>query len=372
MSSPLAPALEYSIFNALLNKEISVADVDRKTLSQVGQNIHKAISKLEEDKIEWDLQGVVLLATEGFGLDKARLQEYLANVEKHKTPAAVSIHSLLRDRTTLLSIANEITQQVTSGEIDLAKIQALTIARQNVQIDLSTVTEDLKNGAPEGPTGPPLRSLPKLSSCTNGVYGIWLVAGVPAVGKSTLAVQVSVDVSRSMPVLYYDFENTRSVILHHLVENFGLAGARRIGARLYIRDSLRTLAKDLQRVPPPACIVVDSIQKVPTGSDDRLAGLNSWIRRFEEIKKQGYHVMLVSEINRASYTGVPRLDAFKDSGELEYVCDSGMVLTERDNGLVGVWIVKNRHYPVKGMVTLLERDPQRSFWFKEVDLGVNI
>lgn len=374
---PLAPTLEYMIFASILNGDIGIEAVERKTLSQIGQVLHKSIAKLVEDtgaggsfQLPRDRESVFTLATQFFGLDKARLQEYLAQVSRHESRATPLIHNLLRDRSVLLDISNEIQRQLTTGDLDVSKLQVFLSASRGFNANLTSVAEDLENGPPVPPGGPTLRWLPRLSEVSNGIYGVYILAGVPGVGKSTLADQISWDIclnNKDCSVLKYDFENGRNICLYRFIENFSLEDAKKLGKRYYIRESLRTLTRDLAVIKPPAVLVVDSIQKISTRSAvDRRVDLDDWVHRFEELKKDGYHVILVSEINRASYSGDPKLDCFKETGALEYAADTALFLQEAEAGLLRLWVVKNRHYPTKGMVGFLERSQKRPYWFNEV------
>ncbi len=367
MAGPLAPVTEYVLMGALLNHDIAPEDLDVKTLSHTGQRVWKAVQSLGAD---FDKRGVVLAAVEVFGLDKSRVQDYLAAVEKHETKNAAAVFDLLRKRAALIGIANEVQNQLGTGNLDLDKIAGQISLSSKEKAELVSVTDDLVEGAPEAPSGPDLRSMPRLSESVHGLHGLWLITGLPGIGKSTLARQLVVDGMRELPALIYDFENPRNDILFQLVENFGLEAARKIGKRMYIRESLRTLHKDLAKVPPPAIVLVDSIQRVPVKSDDFLQGLNSWINRFEEIKQKGYSVILVSEINRASYTGDPHLGCFKDSGRLEYAASFALFLQEAEGGFIRPHVIKNRHYKFKGQLGLIERSDKWPFWFREVSLDV--
>jgi Mrp family chromosome partitioning ATPase len=356
--------------SAIFAREIGPEAVESKTLSQVGRVIHQAITKLVQEKGEWDDLGVTLIATEVLGLDKGRHTEYMAAVAKAKSPSASVVHNLLRDRSTLLALTNEISHQLTTGDLDVAKLQT-HFSQQGIQTDLTTVADDLEGGVPEPPSGPSILTMPTLSKVTNGVYGVYIIAGVPGVGKSTLASQIVADVATRQPVVVYDIENGRMVLLYRMAQAWGADKARKLGKRMYIREGLRTLSKDLSIIKPPATILVDSIQKINSkGGDDRRAGLDDWIHHFEELKRRGYNVVLVSEINRQSYTGDPKLDCFKETGALEYAADSAHVLQEADGGMLRIFVVKNRHYEFKGQLpTMIERDKENPMRFREINVG---
>lgn len=360
----LAPVLEYSIANALLSQEISIADIDPKTLSQIGNAIHTAIAKLEAQSERWDVAGVLLFLTQVLGLDSGRVKEYFANTAKHATANAKDIHVMLQQRNSLLSISNEIQKQLAEGNLDVSRISALAGGAGHHR-NLTPVEELLKDGAPPDPAGPVIKSLPGLSAVTHGLFGMWVIGGVPAVGKSTLALQIAIDVSgfSGVPCLYYDAENGEGVSLNRVVKSVGLDKARKLGSKLFLRESLSTLTRDIRVIKPPALIVVDSIQKIATFGDDRREGLNAWIRRLEALKKnEGYSVLLLSEIARAHYTGNLGLDMAKETGALEYAADAMFGLEERAP-FVSVVCLKNRHYEQRGQVALLER--KRPFWFSE-------
>lgn len=368
MPAPLAPGVELTLVGALLKKKITVDDLEPRTLSHTGRKIWQAAKSLQDQGGTYDDTGVKLAAVEVFGLAKDRLLDYLAAVAKAETTNAADIYGLLRKRNALIQVANEVQGQLASGNLDLDKIGGYVSAVVGAKTDLVSVEEDLAEGEPSPPSGPLLQTLPTLSGAVNGLHGLWVVAGITGVGKSTLARQIAIDSSREIPVLIYSFEDTKREILYQLCSNFGLEAARRIGKRLYIRESLRTLRKDLARVPPPAVVLVDSIQRVPVKSDDYLQGLNTWLNKFEEIKQSGYAVILCSEINRQSYTGDPRLDAFKESGRIEYAATFALVLQEADAGMVRLHIVKNRYFPNRGLLGLIDRC--RPHWFREVDSGL--
>jgi hypothetical protein len=200
---------------------------------------------------------------------------------------------------------------------------------------------------------------------------MWAIGGEPGVGKSTLACQISLIAGQHMPVLYYDFENGTNVLVSHMYTGLKQDKERltKYTQRLYMRESIRTLEADLISVPAPALIVVDSLQKLPTRTDQRRTGLDQWVHRFEQLKKRGYTVILLSELNRGGYQGAGGKIkySYKETGEIEYSGDFCIELREsrKDKELTELWVVKNRHFQEKGHIVNLER--VNAWWFREVE-----
>ena len=370
MANLLAPQLEFVLMGAVLDKSIDYTELPRKTLSHVGQLVHQSIEKLTQEAGTWDKVGVFMVATEVFNLDRALLQEYLVNIERQATTNAKDIHVLLQERNSLIDVSNEVQRQLLAGDLDLSKIQALTARSVRKAAAITSVADALENGIPNPPGGPVIKTLPVISEAINGVSGMMLLAGLPKIGKSSLAMQIAVDLSRAMSVLVYSLEMPQAVLIHRIIASKGLEFAQKV-KRLYIRTNIRTLTRDLLEIKPPALVVVDSIQKVwGTNADDRRSSADAWVRRFEELKnEEGYSVLLVSEIPRDKYSGIPSLDIFKDTGALEYAADSAFALTPADPFLK-VWLVGNRHYQKSGPLSLLER--VGPFWFKEQALQTSL
>jgi len=121
------------------------------------------------------------------------------------------------------------------------------------------------------------------------------------------------------------------------------------------------------RIGAPALIIIDSLQTLPTNLSHRRSSLDKWLVDFKSIHKRGFTFVLVSEVGRNSY-GEPGLDSFKETGEIEYACSFGCILTgdpEEEDEPVTFTIVKNRHSKKKGHLLDLERDEKKTFWFNE-------
>ena len=183
---------------------------------------------------------------------------------------------------------------------------------------------------------------------------MWAIGGKKKMGKSTLAVQLSLEVARVQPVVYYDMENGESVLLYRIGRMFGgdVKKVREATKQFYMRSSARTLDADLAAVPPPPLVVIDSLQKLPTKLDQRRTGLDAWLLRLEALKKQGYSVLLVSELNG--------FGGYKETGEVEYTVDLGLQLVGNGD-YVTVNCVANRHRPNEGEICNLERVNEWAF-----------
>ena len=116
------------------------------------------------------------------------------------------------------------------------------------------------------PVGVHIPSLPSINRELNGIYGVVVIQGEPAAGKSTLGLQIGVSISVERPVLYYDFEQGEEVMAWHINEMFARNRAKidRYTENLYVRHTLGTLERDLGMLKVPSLVVVDSIQKSPT------------------------------------------------------------------------------------------------------------
>ena len=76
-------------------------------------------------------------------------------------------------------------------------------------------------------------------------------------------------------------------------------------------------------------VVLDSLQKLPMGLEDRRAGVDAWMRLLERLRHEHEAaVLLISEIKRdqkGQYTAHEA--AFKESGGIEYAADLAITLT---------------------------------------------
>jgi hypothetical protein len=163
-------------------------------------------------------------------------------------------------------------------------------------------------------------------------------------------------------VLYYDFENTsRELIRRVSCLCPSLESVRDTLKLCYYRSSIKTLSHDIETLGEDLLLIVDSFQKLPARINHKRESLEDWLHKFEEIKKCGISIIILSEVDKASYkTGrSPSMGDYKETGEVEYSVDTGLQLRESrySKELIELWIVKCRARPTpSGRLELLTRE----------------
>lgn len=365
---PLSQELEYAALYAIVKGVAETGVVEEAELSKPGRLVHRAVLSLAADgkTPPFDLTSVGLVCIEVLGTNRTEISTYIR--EMQTAVVGIEIKDILakvRAKQVLVELINEAGGMLQRGILDTGLLSTV-ITRSVVGTDLKPLAESLSAGFPAPPVGVSIDSLPTLTEATGGLMGLWAISGEPGVGKTGISWQIALDVSQKMSVIYYDFENGELVLVDRTRQMVGgnIERARSLTERVYYRDSIRTLDADLAMVAPPALLVVDSVQKLPGSIEHRKASLDKWVHKLEYLKKRGYHVLLVSEVARAQYNQDAYIGAFKETGEIEYSADVGMQLLPGTDNMVEVYIVKNRHRPTRGFVTLLSR--VSSWRFKEL------
>ena len=221
--------------------------------------------------------------------------------------------------------------------------------------------------------------------------GLVLVGGLPGIGKSAMALQACLTAARDgHPVLYVSVEQSEKELLGRLfcrelqapISSFwnrepGFAAKARSAAeqlplsQLYVRTDpyipgedhqgtvgrVRRWAEEIvEATRRRPLVVVDYLQRMrPPEAERRLderlrisvAGLG--LRQLA--RDLDVPVLVISSIGRGSYEGLPKLDWFKGSGDLEYDADACLILRPSStqplnlSGLIDVelHLVKNRY-----------------------------
>ncbi len=367
--------LELSILKAIAEGLTSPSTLSPEEISKEGRAVLRAVTHLINNGAEPPLRtsAIYLASKKIFGGDEKSLSKYLRHLRKTSLgDDASAIIQVMKDKDVLVQIVNEAGEQLKEGSPNFLRFSTLLADREDIGggKKIKSLADKLGEDFPPPPHGPAIKSLPKLSKASNGVCGIWALGGDPGVGKSTLALQLALEMNEHMPVLYYDLDGTgldwfieRGKHIYESTKRF-----KRHTAHLYIRNGIVSLDSDLMRTKAPALIVIDSLQTLPTNLSHRRSSLDKWLGDFKSIHKRGYTIILVSEVGRNSY-GDPGLDSFKETGAIEYACSFGCILsgdTEEEDEPVEVHVVKNRHGKRKGNIVDLERDEKKTWWFNEV------
>jgi hypothetical protein len=377
----LSPELEHAVLRAVAEGLVPFDSVDPAELSTEGKAVLQGISFLQKDKTpegtpypRVKLDSVLAAACDIAGGDRSDIKPYIKKL--YAVTADRDIEKVLRevrDRQSVIEVMNLASEQLALGTLDLGALGLALQERKEEALGLEPIAAAVRRGIPDPPVGWALPSLPLITKASGGVMGVWVVGGEPGMGKSTLAYQISLEVARlSIPVLYHDLDGTGLEWLiertRHIVGDDKDA-FQKATENIFYRESIRHLSSDLRQLAPPALVVVDSIQTLPTKELYRRTSLDHWIVKLKQLVHQGYTVLLVSEKSRAEY-GHASLKAFKESGEIEYAASFAAQLISSEDGdprdaPVEFHIVKNRHRPDKGHIATLWRDDKKSFWFTE-------
>lgn len=369
----LAQDLEQSLLKAISLGLTLPSTLAPEELSKAGRAVLKSTTHLINNGATTPLKpsAIYLCSKKIFGGDKKELTKYLnqlTNLELGSDAAAVI--QTLRDKDTLVQLVNEAGNQLKEGSPNFLQLSGLLEERKDAGgRKIKPLSALVGNSWPAPPHGPEIRSLPKISKAANGLCGIWALGGDPGVGKSTLAWQLALEMNSHMDVLYYDLDGTGTDwFIERGRHIYGSTKKLKTHCdNIYVRTGIASLDTDLMRAKTPALVIIDTLQTLPTNIFHRRSSLDKWLADFKSIHQRGFTLILVSEVGRNSY-GEPGLDSYKETGDIEYACSFGAILTgdpEEEDEPVEFTIVKNRHSKRKGHLLDLERDEDKTFWFNE-------
>lgn len=370
----LAEDLEKAILRGVVEGVCPATAVRPEEISKEGKIVLKATQHLLNQGAKPPLKpAAVLLVAASQGADKEQIRGYIRSFRNLDIGSdVVAVARVARSKEVLVMLINEAGEQLSSGNVDFSKLSSFIESRtaSSAEEIVSLGKEIDEWGA--RPRGYEVKSLPKFSKILNGITGVWVVGGEPGLGKSCLAWQLALDLGDRMPILYYDIDGTGKeyfIDRTRQIVNDNLKVFKRLTGRVHLRETIRTLDADLAVVKPPALLVIDSGQTLPTSALHRRTSLDKWIVDFKGIAKRGYVVLIVSEVPRSFY-GRIGMGSYKETGELEYAGSTCLQLSgdpgDSDEP-IGVHVLKGRHVKAKGHVLDLERDEKKIWWFRELD-----
>ena len=370
----LAPDLEKALLHGVINGHCAPEILNPEELSKKGKAIHGAIDALSKKgaKPPYKLRALSLAAVHLCGMERVDVEAYIDGLKAFDAgPETSSILRTVREKATLVNLVNRAGQQLADGDIRLSDLRAL-VEHPSHGTPLKSVSSSIGKKWKKPPRGLEIRCLPHISELTRGLQGIWVIAGEPGAGKSTLAWQIGLDVAPVWPVIYYDLDGTGfEYFLDHtrIIYDDSLIRAKRATKNIFFRSSIASFDEDLSATPSPALLVIDSPQTLPLGVRFSKETLDNWIRRFKELTNKGYTVLMTSEKARSQY-GEANMGGFKESGDIEYAATMAAHLLAYDGdpeGPLKFICIKNRHGRKKGHIIDLERDTKKTYWWREVE-----
>jgi DNA repair protein RadA/Sms len=152
-----------------------------------------------------------------------------------------------------------------------------------------------------------------------------LVGGDPGIGKSTLLLQVAAALaSAGRPVVYISGEEAVAQVRLR-ASRLGLAGAPvQIAAETSVEDILATLAAG----PPPALVILDSIQTLWTVAADSAPGTVTQVRASAQAmiryaKESGAAIVFVGHVTKDGQIAGPRVVEHMVDGVLYFQGEGG-------------------------------------------------
>ena len=174
--------------------------------------------------------------------------------------------------------------------------------------------------------------------------GVYLLGGIPSVGKTTLAVQLSDEFAKqgnhvlffSLEQSNYDLTNKSISRIQHIVGNkrnealaiYRLQYAENITTvishtSVSIEDIKRVVAQYINQFNIVPIVFVDYLQLIQTGfSPNKRDAVTYVSNQLVNISKEYNLTMFVlSSLNRTNYISPIDFESFKESGSLEYDAD---------------------------------------------------
>jgi len=366
--------LEQAIIRAVMEGVLHAWQIKPKEFSSTGETIFASLKHYVDKGGPLPVSiDVVKGYVEQGGRVNPEDMEYFTGLRKAPVGRGLDkVLDLARKKQTLSYLIDAAGEQMSEGEFDSGTLNRIMSQYESSQ-SFEPLGANLDSVIPAPPVGVELKSFPALTKATGGLVGFWIVGGEPGLGKSTFSWQLGIEYARDTDrkVVYYDIDATGESWLKYrtwMMFDKDMKWTKERLSRVYYRSSIRFLEDDMRRIPPPALIVVDSLQTLPTRAGQRRESLDRWLVRLKDKVNQGYDVLAVSEKNREAYDKQPSMQAYKETGEIEYACSVGLMMRgdpELVNSEIDLYIVKNRHGTKRGRVCQISRDKDRVWAYKE-------
>lgn len=365
--------LQHIALRCLVDGTLEPSLFQDSDFEKVERAIYHAIQKIKKGTKVKKItpKSLMVAATEFEGVDKSDVEPVFDEMKRQEPPEVIQflVQEIKQQRAlfkSLEAIEKQISQKGTFDPL------AIMTPLNSVSEDrlLQPLSEVFEGGIPEAPVGIQFPHNKYLTKYTGGLIGVWVIAGSPGIGKSTLALQLAIQAAKIMPVIHYDFELGPRLLAYRLSEALKTNEKTLIKdtTNYYIRSNASSMDSEILSFTPPALVVIDSFQSLPSSVEHKKESLDKWMYKCEQLALRGYSVLLVSETNRENYTKAS-MSSFKETGSIEYKAHVGIQLlsTKGDDDTLKVHIVKNRHYPYKGH--LLDLTRVNHWWFREKTRG---
>lgn len=422
---PQDNAAEMAVLGSMLLSKDAIADVvdamdSADHHAPKHELIHDAIMEVDASGEPVDVRVLVDYCIRRGILGKVGGHEYLLSLvsDHNLVPANAGYYAgIVRKNAVLrrlIDAGTRITQRAYSGEgelddvLDWAQAEVLAAVPQNdadeYRIISDTMAETLDaieaTADREGVTGVPTGFL-DLDELLGGLHGgqMIVIAGRPAMGKSTLAVDIcrAAAIRNQMASCIFSLEMTRrelttrviaaeaKVRLHNLHNADNLTDAdwariasamSQIGAApLFIDDSphvnmteIRAKAHRLKREHDLRLIVIDYMQLMTSGKrvENRQTEVSEFSRQIKLLAKEiGVPVVALSQLNRGPEQRTnkrPMLSDLRESGSIEQDADI-VILVHRDDmydkestrpGEADLIVAKHRNGPTQDVTVAFQ------------------
>jgi replicative DNA helicase len=322
------------------------------------------------------------------------IQERLATLIYQQKQPASEIISFLENEATRIQIAIKETQYGTLRWANEVLLEVLANAEE-------TVSKREQTGKPVMGLATSIRTLDDILNGLN--VGLYLLAGGPGMGKTSLAMQIASTVAKNHSVVYITFENSpanlvlktiasqseitsqqvqrgwANIALLHQTASKWLPVAHNIAfiegnSNLTLTQIRARVLQAIHKSKSDKCLIVVDYLQLWAKASSELRSLNSVRERVEALGtslreiaiRLNSPVLALASQNRSeggygTGKGKAVLDSLKESGDLEYAADVVMFLTGSEERIVSpparavdLTIAKNRDGDV-GFVPLIFR-----------------